>query len=129
MTAHSNNAYPITEQNRPHILEWLKDRAATHVWFSILITGSFFILNAFDTAADFQTPGGTLLGIALLLFLFALMCNLICVWSIPSWKYKVATGIVTDSVRMRNELRITGWLGIIAFICGLNLIVIANVVT
>jgi hypothetical protein len=110
----------ITEDNRPHILEWLRDRSAFHSWFSSLVTGSFVVITVFGSKPDFSTVSGRVLSIALVLLLFALVCNLVCVWSIPSWKYRVSTGIVTDSSAMRRELAITAWLGVIAFVSGLT---------
>ena len=101
----------ITEQNRPFVVEWLRDRSAFHSWFSSLVTGSFVVITVFGSKPSFTSLGGGILSAALILLLFALLCNLVCVWSIPSWKYRVSTGIVTDAGTMRRELAITAWLG------------------
>jgi len=101
----------ITEQNRPFVVEWLRDRSAFHSWFSSLVTGSFVVITVFGSKPSFTSLGGGILSAALMLLLFALLCNLVCVWSIPSWKYRVSTGIVTDAGTMRRELAITAWLG------------------
>ena len=116
----------VTEQNRQFVVEWLRDRSAFHSWFSSLVTASFVVITIFGSKPNFSSVGGYILSVALMLLLFALLCNLVCVWSIPSWKYRVSTGIVTDAARMRRELAITAWLGVIAFVSGLTLGVIGN---
>ena len=124
--ASSSNLSTITDFNRPFIVEWLSDRSAFHIWFSSLITGSFVVISIFGQKPNFETPNGVILSIAILLFLFALLCNLVCVWSIPSWKYRVSAEIISDSSDMRRELAITAWLGVISFVSGLTLAVIGN---
>jgi hypothetical protein len=119
----------ITEKNRLFVVEWLRDRSAFHTWFSSLVTGSFVVITVFGSRPSFSSVSGSVLLIALVLLLFALLCNLVCVWSIPSWKYRVSTGILTDATGMRRELAITAWLGVIAFVCGLTLAVIGNSAT
>lgn len=119
----------ITEQNRPFVVEWLRDRSAFHTWFSSLVTGSFVVITVFGSRPNFSSVSGSVLSVALVLLLFALLCNLVCVWSIPSWKYRVSTGILTDATSMRRELAITAWLGVIAFVSGLTLAVIGNSAT
>lgn len=116
----------ITEDNRPFVVEWLRDRSAFHTWFSSLITGSFFVITFFWGKPDFSSPQGVFLAYAVLLFLFSLLCNLVCVWSIPTWKYRVSTGKIISGTAMRWELAITAWLGVISFIGGLTLGVIGN---
>jgi ABC-type Fe3+ transport system permease subunit len=116
----------ITEENRQFVIEWLRDRSAFHSWFSSLIAGSFVVITVFGRKPDFTSPNGWVLSVAVVLFLFALLCNFVCVWSIPSWKYRVSTGIVTDSRVLRREIGITAWLGVIAFVCGLTLAVVGN---
>lgn len=116
----------ITEDNRPYIAEWLNDRSAFHTWFSSLIIGSFVVITVFGESPDFSSPSGILLSVSVILFLFALLCNLVCVWSIPSWKYRVNTKLINRSDVMRKELAITTWLGVIAFVSGLTLSVIGN---
>ena len=116
----------IDDNNRLFIVEWLQDRSAFHTWFSSLVTGSFVVITVFGHKPDFNTPSGIILSTAILLFLFALLCNLVCVWSIPTWKYRVNTKLLDDSARMRSELAITAWLGVISFVAGLTLGVIGN---
>lgn len=116
----------ITEVNREFVLEWLRDRSSFHSWFSSLVTGSFVVITVFGRKPEFSTPSGVFLAVAVVLLLFALLCNLVCVWSIPSWKYRVSVGIVTDAGAMRRELAITAWLGVVAFVCGLTLGVVGN---
>lgn len=81
----------IDDANRASVVEWLRDRSAFHTWFSSLITGSFVILTVFGSKPGFSTPSGVVLSIAVVLMLLALLCNLVCVWSIPSWKFRVAS--------------------------------------
>ena len=116
----------ITQENRQFVVEWLRDRSAFHSWFSSVVTGSFVVIGIFGKKPDFTSLGGQVLCAAVVLLLLSLVCNLVCVWSIPSWKYRVSTGIVTDSKGMRREIAITAWLSVIAFVCGLTLAVIGN---
>lgn len=116
----------ITDLNRSFVVEWLRDRSAFHTWFSSLITGSFVVLTVFGNKPGFATPGGVVLSLAVGLLLLALLCNLVCVWSIPSWKFRVSTGALASATGMQRELAITAWLGVIAFVCGLTLGFIGN---
>lgn len=88
----ANELSAITEQNRAFVVEWLRDRSSFHSWFSSLVTGSFVFITVFGSKPSFTSVGGCILSVALILLLFALLCNLVCVWSIPSWKYRVSTG-------------------------------------
>ncbi len=116
----------INDDNRSYVAEWLQDRSAFHTWFSSLITGSFIVITVFGNKPDFETPSGIVLSVTILLFLFSLLCNLVCVWSIPTWKYRVNTKILENSSSMRRELAITAWLGVISFVIGLTLGIIGN---
>jgi len=116
----------IDDRNRAFVLEWLRDRSAFHTWFSSLITGSFVVLTVFGNKPGFNTPSGIFLATAMVLLLLSLLCNLVCVWSIPSWKYRVGVGQLKDGTAMRRELAITAWIGVIAFVCGLTLGFIGN---
>ena len=108
------------------VVEWLEDRNKFHTWFTSVIAGAFVLLSVFGEKPGFSTPSGKLLSIALGLLLFATLCNLVSAFSIPSWKYRVRTGLITNSTRMRIELRINGWLAVICFVCGLTLWFIGN---
>jgi hypothetical protein len=116
----------IDDANREAVLDWLKDRNHFHTWFTSLITGSFVVLTVFGSKPGFSDPGRTVLSIALILLLVAVLCNLVCVWSIPSWKFRVRTQLITDATRMRSELAITAWIGVICFVSGLTLGFIGN---
>ncbi len=116
----------ITDDDRPFVIEWLRDRSAFHSWSSSLITGSFVAITIFGERPSMRTDTGVILTIALVLMLFALLCNLVCVWSIPSWKYRVSTKIVSNARQMRLELAITSWLGVIAFVSGLTFAMLGN---
>jgi len=117
----------IDEHNREYVVEWLRDRSAFHTWFSSLITASFVVLSVFGSKPGFATPAGVVLSIAVAMLVLALLCNLVCVWSIPSWKFRVSTGALTNGAAMRRELAITAWIGVVAFVCGLTLGFVGNV--
>jgi hypothetical protein len=116
----------ITEVNRPFVIEWLRDRSAFHTWFSSVITGSLVLVTVFGNKPGFTAPGGVFLVICLVLLVLSLLANLVCVWSIPSWKYRVSVGIVTNAAAMRRELAITAWIGVISFVSALTFAFIGN---
>jgi hypothetical protein len=116
----------IDDAKRPFVTEWLRDRSAFHTWFSSLIAGSFVVLTVFGNKPGFGAPGAVFLSVAVALLLLSLICNLVCVWSIPSWKFRVSTGALKDGTAMRRELFITAWVGVVAYVCGLTLAFIGN---
>ena len=116
----------ITKHNKTAVVQWLKDRSQFHAWFTTLIVGSFIILTVFGNKPGFGDIGEVFLTVALVLMLLSIICNLVCVWSIPSWKYRVSTGILTDAGKMRLELAITAWIGVISFVSGLTMGFIGN---
>jgi hypothetical protein len=116
----------ITDANRQFVVEWLRDRSAFHTWFSSMVTASFVVITVFGAKPGFSSVKGYVLSAAVVLLLFALLCNLVCVWSIPSWKYRVSTSIVTNSAAMRRELATTAWLSVLSFVSGLTIAVIGN---
>ena len=118
----------ITDLNRVFVIEWLVDRSAFHVWFSSLITGSFVVITFFGDRPDVSSASGKVFVLAVLLFLFSLLCNLVCVWSIPTWKYRINTGVLSNQKKMRRELSITAWLGVISFVSGLTLSMFTHLV-
>lgn len=119
----------IDDAKRPFVTEWLRDRSAFHTWFSSLIIGSFVVLTVFGNKPGFGSPSAVVLSVAVGLLLLSLLCNMVCVWSIPSWKFRVSTGVLQDATAMRRELAITAWIGVIAFVCGLTLAFIGNMPT
>ncbi|MDH5232972.1 MAG: hypothetical protein OEY38_23200 [Gammaproteobacteria bacterium] len=116
----------ITDENRPFVIEWLNDRSAFHTWFSTLVTGSFVLISLFGKKPNFTEPGGVVLFISLGLLALSLVANLVCVWSIPSWKYRVSANTINNALGMRRELAITAWFGVICFICGISFGFIGN---
>ena len=121
-----NNPFRIDDSNREAVLEWLNDRNQFHIWFTSLIIGSFVVFTVFGNKPGFGSVGSVFLSISMVLLLFAVLCNLVCVWSIPSWKYRVRTGIFNDGRRIRLELSIPAWLGVISFVSGLTLGFVGN---
>lgn len=111
----------IDDETRPHVIEWLRDRSAFHSWFSSLVTGSFVVITVFGSKPGFSTPDGVVLALAVALLVLSLLANLVAVWSIPSWKFRVATGALKSGTTMRRELAITAWFGVIVFVAGLTL--------
>src|SRR5690606_39318045 len=99
----SLNLVMIDDSNRQFVLEWLRGRSAFHSWFTSLITGSFVIITVFGAKPGLSTPSGVFIAIAVALLLLSLLANLVCVWSIPSWKYRVNTGALKDARAMRLE--------------------------
>jgi hypothetical protein len=120
------NALTIDDTNRQAVVEWLSDRDHFHTWFTTLIVGSFVVFTIFGNKPGFGAMGPIFLSIAMALMLLALLCNLVCVWSIPSWKFYVKTGEFTNGRRLRLELAITAWIGVVCFVSGLTLGFIGN---
>ena len=111
----------IDDETRPFVIEWLRDRSAFHSWFSSLVTGSFVVITVFGSKPGFSTPDGVVLAIAVALLLLSLLANLVAVWSIPSWKFRVSTGALKNGTTMRRELAITAWFSVVCFVGGLTL--------
>jgi hypothetical protein len=124
----SNKKFPfiIDDSNREAVLQWLNDRNHFHTWFTSLIIGSFIVLTVFGNKPGFGSIGPMFLSISMVLLLFAVLCNLVCVWSIPTWKFRVKTGLFNDGRRLRLELAIPAWLGVICFVSALTLGFIGN---
>lgn len=116
----------VTDANRPFIVEWLRDRSAFHTWFASVVSGSFLLITVFGNKPGFGSPGGVFLVIALCLLVLSLLASLVCVWSIPSWKYRINTGLITDAAPMRRELAITAWIGVVSFVAGVTIAFIGN---
>jgi len=116
----------IDDANRDAVVDWLSDRNHFHTWFTSLITGSFVVLTVFGSKPGYNDLGQVLLSISLVLLLVSVLCNLVCVWSIPSWKFRVRTRLISDAATMRRELAITAWIGVLCFVSGLALGFIGN---
>ena len=113
--------YDIASKDKASITEWLDDRKGFHKWFTTLIVGSFAAITIFGENPHLRDLSGEMLTISLGLMLFAILCNLVCVWSIPRWKLGVNTGKTGSNFRMKIELDISAWLGVICFVSGLNI--------
>ena len=120
------DSWTISKHNKEALLEWLKDRSQFHIWFTTLIVGSFIILTVFGNKPGFTNISEIFLSASLICLLLSVLCNLVCVWSIPGWKYRVSTGVITDSRRMRRDLSITAWIGVISFVSGLTIGFVGN---
>jgi len=70
--------------------------------------------------------GEIFLSTSLILQLFSIICNLICIWSIPDWTFGVKTKAIDHTHRLRIELSILSWLGVISFVSGLTIGFIGN---
>lgn len=111
----------VHEDNRKLISDWLEDRSRFHVWFTSLIVGSFVITWVFGEQPGFDSPAQTLQSIAMLLLLLSLLSNLVGVWSIPGWKYRINAKLLDSARNMRLQLEILAWIGVISFVCALTL--------
>lgn len=118
--------YDIDERNREFVAEWLDDRKDFHKWFTSLIVGSFVAITIFGKKPHFDDISGLLLSTSLGLLLFSTLCNLVCVWSIPGWKLGVKTGKTANNFRMKVELDIPAWLGVVCFVSGLTIAFLGN---
>jgi uncharacterized membrane protein len=116
----------IDDSNRDAVVDWLAERSQFHSWFTSLIVGSFVVLTVFGNRPGFGSISEVFLAVSLSLMLLSLLCNLVCVWSIPSWKYRVKTAILSDATAMRRELAITAWIGVISFVSALTIGFIGN---
>jgi len=118
---------PITDENRASVIEWLNERKQFHIWFTSLILGCFVVLTIFGSKPSFNNLSESTLSISLILQLFSAICNMICIWSIPDWKFGVATNKINNTKRIRIELGILAWVGVISFVCGLTFGFVGNI--
>ena len=118
--------YLIDENNESHILEWLEDRRDFQKWFSSLVAGSFLILTIFGNQPGSSDFGSLLLSVSLALLLFSVICSLICVLSIPAWKFGIKIKIIENAKRLHMEINITTWLSVISYVSGLTIGFVGN---
>ena len=118
--------YDIAKEHKEYIATWLDDRKDFHKWFTTLIVGSFVAITIFGEKPHLDDLSGELLTLSLGLMLFATLCNLVCVWSIPRYKLGVNTGRTLNNFRMKVELDISAWLGVICFVAGLTISFLGN---
>lgn len=116
----------INDQNNEAVIDWLKDRSNVLIWFTSIITGSIVLLTLFGNKPGFDKPSAIALSLSLLLMLFSILCNLICVWQIPKWKLAVRTGRISNGRIMTLNLEITSWLGLVSFLGALVMAVLGN---
>jgi hypothetical protein len=116
----------VTDSNVEAIIDWLKDRSSVLIWFTSIITGSIVLLSLFGKKPGFNDLGSIALFISLLLMLFSILSNLICVWQIPKYKFAVRTGLIKNGRRMTLDLEITSWIGLISFLGALVMAVLGN---
>ena len=116
----------IDDSNRDAIIEWLNDRKDFHTWFTSVITGSFIVLTVFGNTPWFENITQKILSTALIFLFISVLCILVTLWSIPSWKIMIKWGIVDNASFMRIDLRITTWIGMCCFLVGLTLGFIGN---
>jgi hypothetical protein len=118
-----------TDKKRQAILAWLQDRWEFHKWFASIITGSFVAFALFGEAAEFNYLRQVSILTGHVLFLFALLGNLVILWSIPSWKIMITLEEINNCSRMRWDYRLTTWFSIICFLAGLVLAMAGNIPT
>ncbi len=111
----------ITEENKDAVIEWLNDRSQFHIWLTSIITGSIIFFAATQEPATLQTTdiNTTLKLISFMLMFFSIIANIVCIWSIPTWKYRIKTGQVTQGAIMRFELGTSAWLSVLSFLLGI----------
>ena len=121
-------SFDVTDENRPHLIEWLNDRGNFNIWFVSIITASFMGLTIFgELKPGFKTPQAQYLAISMMLLIVSLLLNFVSAWSIPGWKLKLNTRKITNSRWMYYELSATTWVGVIAFVVALTLGLISNI--
>ena len=96
------------------------------IWFTSIITGSMVLLTLFVKKPGFTDLSGIALFISLLLMLFSILCNLICVWQIPKWKFAVRSGLISNGRLMTLNLEITSCIGLVSFLGALVTAVVGN---
>jgi hypothetical protein len=111
----------ITVDNKDAVVEWLEDRLRFHIWLTSLTTGSIVFLAALAQELSIQVNEiqGLMTLSAFGLLFFSIITNLICIWSIPTWKFKVKTGQLTQGTQMRIELGLSAWMSVLLFLIGL----------
>jgi hypothetical protein len=110
----------ITENNRDAVVEWLEDRSKFHIWLTSIVTGSVVFFAATQQPQVQITELHSIIKIVSFLLLFlSILTNMICIWSIPTWKYHVKTGNLTQGTIMRLELGISAWISVLSFILGM----------
>jgi len=85
----------ITEDNKEAVIEWLEDRQKFHTWLTSIVTGSivFFAATHEATATTQVTELQMLTWGSLMFLFFSIVTNMICIWSIPTWKFRIKTGL------------------------------------
>jgi hypothetical protein len=116
----------ITEENAKHVVEWLDDRSKMLTWFTSLITGSLILLTIFGRKPGVEDINTIMLSVSLLLMFASILCNLICVWQIPKWKFAIRMGQVSNGRKMTLDLEITAWVSIMLYLTGLVCSAIGN---
>jgi hypothetical protein len=113
--------FQLTDANREHFVEWLKDRAQFSIWFVSVITASFMGLTFFGKKPGVEDPQALYLLVALALLLLSLVLNFVNAWTIPTWRLRIATGTLARATRMYYELATITWIAVILFVVGLTL--------
>ena len=115
-----------SKEKRTAVILWLDDRKEFHKWFASVITGSFAAFTLFGEPAGFNYVRQVFIMTSLVLFLLALLGNLVILWAIPSWKIMIQLEEISNCSRMRWDFRITTWFSIICFLAGLVLAMAGN---
>ncbi len=118
--------FDVTEETREPVLEWLKERSQFSIWFTSLVTACFVVLTVFGNKPGFDSGGQQCLSAALLLMLLAILCNFVCVWSIPGWRLRIAIQQIHHTRRMYLEIAVCTWIAVVLFVAGLTLGMLGN---
>ena len=109
----------IREDDIDSVVLWLEDRAVFQKWMVQIVTATFVVIIFLAGDEKASVQGVTV--VSFICMAFSIICNLICVWAIPSWKLLVRARVIRDARRLRFELAIMTWIGLTLFLAGLVL--------
>ena len=117
----------IDDNNREAVISWLEDRSRFHIWLSTVITGTLVLLASILKPYKITGVVAVITNIGYLLLFFSLLANMVCIWTIPNWKYSVKMGLIKKGSFMRLDLSFVAWIGVVLFLAGVFFISFAIV--